>query len=89
MIPKQELSEEQMLYYAFAIESNKYKYNYGRQANRTLKDILIPKPDEIPNNFLKKSIQKPQNKSLYQKREILHSDSRKSFRYDEIFDIKK
>lgn len=46
--PKQVLTKEQMLYYCMAIRANKYRYNYGRQANRTLKEILIPHPDEIP-----------------------------------------
>lgn len=26
------------------IEANKYKYSYGRQANRTLKDIVVKLP---------------------------------------------
>lgn len=32
----------EMLFYAHCIRMNKYKYNYGRQANKTLKEILIP-----------------------------------------------
>ncbi|MBI2259985.1 MAG: restriction endonuclease subunit S [Flavobacteriia bacterium] len=44
--PKKVMTDIEMLYYAKCISSNKYKYSYGRQANRTLKDILIPK--EIP-----------------------------------------
>ena len=41
--PKRNMSEQEMLFYCAAIEQNKYKYNYGRQANKTLKDILVPK----------------------------------------------
>ena len=41
--PKKEISVVEMLFYAKCISSNKYKYNYGRQANKTLKEILIPK----------------------------------------------
>lgn len=40
--PKKEMNATEMIYYAKCISSNKYKYNYGRQANKTLKDILIP-----------------------------------------------
>jgi acetate kinase len=29
LYPKQELTKEQMLYYAYVIEQNKYRYNYG------------------------------------------------------------
>jgi hypothetical protein len=42
LLPKKELSITEMLYYAYCISLNKYKYSYGRQANKTLKDILIP-----------------------------------------------
>ena len=41
--PKTKMSTTKMLYYSKLISANKYKYNFGRQANRTLKDILIPK----------------------------------------------
>jgi len=47
--PKIELTVEQKLFYCMCIRANKYRYNYGRQANRTLKDLLIPDPSEIPN----------------------------------------
>ena len=43
--PKKNMSTIKMLYYSKLISANKYKYNFGRQANRTLKDILIPKLD--------------------------------------------
>jgi hypothetical protein len=38
-----------MLFYAKYISANKYRYNYGRQANKTLKDILLPEkmPDML------------------------------------------
>lgn len=45
----QPLSDQQKLFYCTCLRANKYRYNYGRQANRTLKDILVPSPDEIPN----------------------------------------
>lgn len=40
---------EQKLYYCMCIRANKYRYNYGRQANRTLRDIMIPDIKEIPD----------------------------------------
>lgn len=38
---------EEKLWYCFIISKNKYRYSYGRQANKTFKDIEIP--DEILN----------------------------------------
>jgi len=31
------------------IKANRYRYNYGRQANRTIRDLLLPEISEIPN----------------------------------------
>ena len=42
LYPKTEMSKEEMLYYCAIIEHNKYRYNFGRQANKTLKNILVP-----------------------------------------------
>jgi hypothetical protein len=42
------LSLEQKLYCCICIRANKYRYNYGRQANRTLKDLMIPDPRKAP-----------------------------------------
>lgn len=46
--PKEPMTKEEMLYYAYIIELNRYRYNYGRGANRTFKDILVPNRNEIP-----------------------------------------
>ncbi len=45
---KVDMSDAQKLYYCACLRANKYKYSYGRQANRTLKSILIPSLDELP-----------------------------------------
>ena len=42
LYPKTEMSKEEMQYYCAIIEHNKYRYNFGRQANKTLKNILVP-----------------------------------------------
>ena len=39
---------DEKLYYCMCIRANKYRYNYGRQANRTLRDIMIPTKESIP-----------------------------------------
>ncbi len=51
LYPKYEMSIIEKLYYCQCMKANKYKYSYGRQANKTLKDILVPKfiPQEFAN----------------------------------------
>lgn len=48
LTPINEMTKEQMLYYAMCIKENKIKYSYGRQANRTLRDIELPDFEKIP-----------------------------------------
>ncbi len=47
--PLQPMTPEEMLYYARVIRANQYRFSYGRQANRTLKDLLIPSRSTVPN----------------------------------------
>ncbi|MDR0666833.1 MAG: restriction endonuclease subunit S [Campylobacteraceae bacterium] len=46
LIPKKRMTLLEKLYYCCVISHNKYRYNYGRQANRTLGNIELP--DKIP-----------------------------------------
>lgn len=46
--PKEPMTREEMLYYAVIIEANKYKYNYGRGANKTFRNIIVPEKHELP-----------------------------------------
>ena len=89
LYPKVELTKEQMLYYAYVIEENKYRYNYGRQANRTLKNILIPDITELPDYVNKISITDYQfdKEPILNKRLSLNADDWKWFELQEIFDI--
>jgi len=49
--PLKAMSELEKLFYCYCIRQNQYKYNFGRQANKTLKDILVPK--QMPKEFSK------------------------------------
>lgn len=53
--PKSPMTKEEMLYYAFIIEANKYKYNYGRGANKTFRELLVPARQEVPDYINKYS----------------------------------
>jgi hypothetical protein len=54
--PKTTMPIEQKLFYCHCIKSNKCKYSYGRQANSTLKDLLVPSVEEIPRWVLSFSV---------------------------------
>lgn len=40
--PKREMSLQEKLFYCMCIQNNAYRYSYGRQANKTLKQLEIP-----------------------------------------------
>ena len=44
---KMEMSLQEKLFYCMCIQANSYRYSYGRQANKTLKDLELP--DAVPN----------------------------------------
>lgn len=46
--PKIELSKAQILFYCLCIKSNRFRYSYGRQANKSLRSLLIPALDDLP-----------------------------------------
>ena len=92
LTPKTSLSVEQKLFYCNCLRANKYKYNYGRQANRTLKDIIIPDPDSIPSWVNKVNISTLNNfkqRITKNKNFELNTITWLSFTYDNIFSINR
>lgn len=47
--PKVPMSVEQKLFFCMCIRANKFRFNYGRQANKTLRELLIPSITEVPD----------------------------------------
>jgi len=92
LTPKQELDVIDMLYYAKVISLNKYRYSYGRQANKTLKDILIPKITPALKEKLTKLYKKISNQinpnPLINKKLKLNTSTWKEFSLSELFEIK-
>lgn len=58
LTPKRPLSHEALLYYCACIKANRFKYNYGRQANSTLGKLPVPSEEEIPEWVKDFSIQR-------------------------------
>ena len=93
LIPKLKMSPIEMIFYARCISANKYKYNYGRQANKTLKDILVPSkvPKKLKEQLLEfkhNVLEKVSSKPIINKRLKLNTSKWKYFRLTKLFDIK-
>ena len=91
LTPIEDMSISEMLAYSVLINQNKYKYNYGRQANKTFRDILLPEVQDLKAFGLTKinpNYKFPKEPLVKCMREV-ESSRWKWFRYDEIFDIRK
>lgn len=92
LTPRVAMTDAVKLYYCACIRANKYRYNYGRQANRTLKDILVPDIYEVPEwvNLANVDIfDGADDASSNDLAPILKPASWKSFSLSSLFDLKK
>ena len=92
LVPKGKMSVIEMLFYAKCISANKYKYNYGRQANKTLKNILIPSqiPEELKNKlttYHKELEESISQKPLAEEKIKLEVDKWESFFVGKLFKV--
>ena len=90
--PKEDMSVEQKLFFCVCIRANKFRYNYGRQANKTLKDLLIPALSDCPRfidnidySHIKRSGQAFSEKII----PFPSTNNWRVFQYKDIFDVKK
>ena len=88
--PKVPLTKQQILFYCVCIKANRYKYSYGRQANKTLPSLQIPSIDEIPDWVTAADLNTLDNIGLPLeeiKSPQLDTSVWRSYRYDQLFEI--
>lgn len=87
LLPKKSMSIQEKLYYVTLIRHNSYKYNYGRQADKTIGDIYIP-DGEIYNTDRTKSLRYDiiTTHNRYSQRP-LNIDSWREFKVGDYFDV--
>lgn len=44
----EDMSDNEKLFYCMCIRENKFRYNFGRQANKTIEKLKVPSRDSIP-----------------------------------------
>jgi hypothetical protein len=45
---KKPMTEQEKLWWVMCITANRFRFGFGRQANRTLKDLNLPEPKDMP-----------------------------------------
>jgi hypothetical protein len=87
--PKMKLTKQEILYLCLCIKSNRFRYNYGRQANKTLRDLKLPSLNEVKKQVSGVSIpKKPAKNSSITKRIQLPPENKwKLFKLKDLFSI--
>jgi len=92
LTPKNEMTEQEKLWWVMCITANRFRFGFGRQANRTLKDLLLPNPTEIPSwvNNVNTYCYAGADAPMYDTpAPLLNTDSWKMFALQDIFEIRK
>lgn len=91
LVPKKKMTDNILLYYCSCLRANKYRFNYGRQANRTLKDLLLPDIDSIPSYVNSYDLSKFEglDKPMVVNKVNLNQKNWKWFTYDYLFNIER
>jgi hypothetical protein len=90
--PKVAITKQEAVFYCLCVKRNRFRFSYGRQANKTLSNLLIPTLAEIPAwvNTVALNQLAGADEALSQKKpQELATGSWREFRYDEIFEINK
>lgn len=92
LTPKKTMSNQEKLWWVMCITANRFRFGFGRQANRTLKDLNLPEPNEMPKWVLTadldsyKGADLPAIEATINLRDVV---SWKPFALRDLFDIRK
>jgi hypothetical protein len=89
---KKPMTEQEKLWWVTCITANRFRFGFGRQANRTLKDLNLPAPKDMPawvkttDPDCYKGAELPAAKISV---ELRDTDGWKPFALRDLFDIRK
>lgn len=92
LTPKRKMSEQEALWWATCITANRFRFGFGRQANRTLSALELPSPKTIPAWALSADIDKyneARKAALPSAEKLSRPTTWKTFTLDDLFEIRK
>lgn len=97
--PRVAISRSVRMYYAACLRANQYRFNYGRNANRSLSSLLVPALSEVPGWVGEASTEKPgslwhdlktsQVQLAAPSTELMPTSAWLPFTLDQLFEVKK
>jgi Type I restriction modification DNA specificity domain. len=89
LTPKIAMTEQEKLFYCACIKRNKFRYSYGRQANKSLRNLEVP--SQIPNwvNHIDSTLNSNISKPALSVKFNLNTNTWKWFSYSELFEIER
>jgi len=91
--PKIDMTFQEKVYFCLAIAHNRFRYSaFGREANRTLRTLLVPETSEFPKwvkNFDIGGYGNINKANIEHQIPDLNTAQWGEFRYDELFDIER
>jgi hypothetical protein len=90
LIPKEEMTLGEKLYYCAIIQHNRFRYHsHSREANSTFDSLIVPSLNEIPEKYKKINAPVINSSSINNVRVNFKTCDWKLFRIDQLFDIVK
>jgi hypothetical protein len=90
--PKKAMSDQEKLWWATCITANRFRFGFGRQANRTLKDLELPDPQKMPSWVQSANLDRYRGANLAAEPGTVAlppTDRWLPFTFDQLFTIKK
>ena len=92
LTPRIKMAEQEILWWVTCISANRFRFGFGRQANRTLKDLELPNPATMPpwvattNTDLYKGADLPAQSDAVP---LSNTATWRKFALQDLFDIRK
>lgn len=91
LVPKMSMTLAVKLFYCACIEANRFRFStFGREANASFDSLLVPSPDEVPDEIRNRTIESPlSNAPASPVRLVLDTTNWEWFSLGELFEIRK
>jgi hypothetical protein len=87
LTPRHEMSLQEKLYYCMCLKTNAYRYNYGRSAEKTLRDLELP--NTIPDWVYTTSVEPIKTRHSPHPHPVPDVEHWGGFMLDELFSFRK